>query len=150
MKRNRFFGMDERNKEIGLRVVAVMYFLTILALQGVSIYRQFALGQDIGDFEDIAIITTVNSIFLISALLYFGAIPIQKLRIGPILLSYAAIIVLGIIFTYVKYNVFQQANLSMAHIAEKIMIVAAVSGLIVLFFVIFALLGRRKLQKTLE
>jgi prepilin signal peptidase PulO-like enzyme (type II secretory pathway) len=150
MKTKRFFGMDERNTEIGLRVIAVMYFLTIIALQGVILYRQFVLDQNIQDFEDLAVILTVNSLFLISALVFFGAIPIQQLKIRSVLLAYAGIVVLGSLFTYFKYNVFQQANLTMAQILDKISIVSAVSGLIVVFFVIFSLLGRRKMQKELE
>jgi len=73
--------MDERNKKVAFKVIAIMYFLTITAMQGIVIYRQFALGQNISDFEDIAIIMTINSIFLISALLYFGAISIRKLKL---------------------------------------------------------------------
>ncbi len=107
-----FLGMDERNKQVAYKVISVMYFLTILAIQGIVIYRQFALGQEIRDFEDIAIIMTVNSLFLISALLYFGAIPVRKLKIKSILLIYLAFVVLGSLFTFLKYNVFQKAGLS--------------------------------------
>jgi len=73
--------MDERNKTIAYKVIAVMYFLTIIAMQGIVLYRQFALGQEMSDFEDIAIIMTINSLFLISALLYFGAIQIKDLKL---------------------------------------------------------------------
>ncbi len=150
MKTKRIFGMDERNREIALRVIAVMYFLTLIALQVVLIYRQFILGQSINDFEDLAIILTVNSIFLISALLFFGAVPIQRIKIRFVLLAYVLVVVLGSIFTYLKYNVFLQANLSMPQILDKISIVSAVSGLLVLFFVLFSLLGRKRMQKSLE
>ena len=145
-----FLNMDERSKLIAYKVVAVMYFLTIIALQGISIYRQFALGQSIHDFEDIAIIMVVNSLFLISALLYFGAIPIQKLKLKYILLGYAGIIVLGSLFTYAKYNIFQSPGLSFQQLFNKLVIIFSVSGLIVLFFVIFSILGKRKLEKELE
>ena len=111
------------------------------------IFRQFALGQSITDFEDFAVILTVNSLFLISALLYFGAIPIRRISIKTILLGYAAIVVLGSLFTYSKYNLFQGAGLSFAQVIDKIIIVISVSGFIVLFFVIFSVLGKRKLDK---
>ena len=142
--------MDERSKLVAYKVIAVMYFLTIIAMQGVVIYRQFALQQSISDFEDIAIIMTINSLFLISALLYFGAIPIQKLKIKSILLGYAAIIVLGSLFTYAKYNIFQSPGLSFQQLFDKLIIIFSISGLIVLFFVIFSILGKRKLEKKLE
>lgn len=142
--------MDERSKLIAYKIIAVMYFLTIIAMQGAAIYRQLALGQSIGDFEDFAIILTVNSLFLITALLYFGAIPIQKLKIKSILLGYAAIVVLGSIFTYAKYNIFQSPGLSFPQLFNKLIIIFSISGLIVLFFVIFSILGKQKLDKKLE
>src|SRR5210317_524674 len=89
-----FLNMDERNKQIAYKVISIMYFLTIFAMQGIVIYRQFALGQDLGDFEDIAIIMTVNSLFLISALLYFGAIPIRKLKAKSIIFIYLVFVIL--------------------------------------------------------
>ena len=145
-----FLGMDERNKQVAYKVISVMYFLTILAIQGIVIYRQFALGQEIRDFEDIAIIMTVNSLFLISALLYFGAIPVRKLKIKSILLIYLAFVVLGSLFTFLKYNVFQKAGLSFMELIDKLLIISAVTGLILLFFIIFSILGKRKLEKELE
>ncbi len=121
-----FMNMDERNKLIALKITTIMYFLTIIALQGVVMYRQFALGQSIYDFEDFAIILTVNSLFLISALLYFGAIPLQKIKIKIILSFYAAIVILGSLFTYIKYNVFQGADLSFSQLFDKFLIIIAI------------------------
>ena len=51
---------------------------------------------------------TFNSLFLLSAFLYYGAMPVKKLKIKVILLGYAAILVLGSLFTWVKYNIVQQ------------------------------------------
>ena len=148
--KKQFLNMDERNRLIALNIIAVMYFLTIIALQGMIIYRQFVRGESIADFEDFAVILTVNSLFLISALLYFGAIPVRKISIKIILLGYAGIVVLGSLFTYAKYNLFQNAGLSFSQVLDKIIIVIAVSGIIVLFFVIFTILGKRKLDKELN
>lgn len=150
MTKKPFLNMDERSKQIAYKVIAVMYFLTIIAMQGIVIYRQFGLGQSIYDFEDIAIIMTINSLFLISALLYFGAIPIQRLKIKSILLVYAVIIVLGSLFTYAKYNIFQSPGLSLEQLFDKLIIIFSVSGIIVIFFVIFSILGKRRLDKELE
>jgi len=142
--------MDERNKQVAYRVMAIMYLLTIVALQGIVIYRQFALGQSIHDFEDIAVVMTVNSLFLVSALLYFGAIQVRKLKIKSVLAAYAAIVILGAIFVYLKYNVFQSPGLSLDALLHKLLIICAVSGIIVLFFVLFLLLGQRRMRKELE
>ena len=142
--------MDERNKQVAYRIIAIMYFLTILAMQGIVIYRQFALGQEIEQFQDIAIIMTVNSLFLISALLYFGAIPIQKLKIKSLLLIYLLLVVLGSAFTYLKYNVFQSPGLSFKELFDKLIIVFAIIGIMLFFFSMFSILGKRRIEKELE
>lgn len=145
-----FLNMDERNKQIAYRVISIMYFLTIFAIQAIVIYRQFALGQELGDFEDIAIIMTVNSLFLISALLYFGAIQIRKLKVKSILLIYIVFVVLGSLFTYAKYNIFQSPGLSFQQLFDKIIIVVAIIGLIMGFWILLSILGKKRLDKELE
>ncbi len=144
-----FLNMDERNKLVAYKIIAIMYFLTIIAMQAVVIYRQFALGQSIYDFEGLAIILTVNSLFLISALLYFGAIPLQKIKIKAILGFYAIIIIAGTLFTYLKYA-FQGFALTSEQLFDKLIIVISISGIIVFFFVLLSILGKRKLEKEIE
>jgi hypothetical protein len=145
-----FLGMDERNKQVAYKVITIMYFLSILSMQGIVLFRQFALGQDIHDFEDIAILMTVNSLFLISALLYFGAIPIRKLKVKSILLIYLWLVVLGSVFIYLKYNVFQSPGLSVKQLFDKLIIICSLLGIIMFFFVLFSILGKRKMDKELE
>ena len=145
-----FLNMDERNKQIAYRVIAIMYFLSIFAMQGIIIYRQFVLGQDYREFEDIAIITTINSLFLISALLYFGAIQIRKLNIKKILLSYLVFVILGSLFTYAKYNIFQSPGLSPAELFDKLLIIVAIVGLILGFWILMSVIGKRRIDKELE
>jgi len=142
--------MDERSKLVAYRIISIMYFLTIFAMQAIVIYRQFALGQELHEFEDLAILMTVNSIFLISALLYFGAIPIRKLKIKSILLIYLLLVTLGSLFTYTKYNLFGSAKLSFSQLFDKLIAVYAITGIIMFFFIIFSILGKRKMEKELE
>jgi hypothetical protein len=144
------FNMDERNRQIAYKIISIMYFLTILAMQAIILYRQFALGQDLHEYEDIAIIMTVNSLFLISALLYFGAIPIRKLKVKSILLIYALLVVLGSLFTYANYNLFGGQELTFRQLFDKLIAVYAITGIILLFFIIFSILGKRKMEKELE
>ena len=145
-----FLNMDERSRLVALRIIAIMYFLTIVSMLFIVIYRQFALGQELRDLEDIAIITTVNSLFLISALLYFGAIPIRKLKVKGILLIYALFVLLGSAFTFVKYNLVKSPGLTFRELFDKLIIVYAVTGIIMAFFVLFSFLGKRKMEKELE
>ena len=94
-KKKNFLNMDERNRQIAQRIMSIMYLLTILAMQGIVLYRQIALGQELHQFEDIAIVMTVNTLFLVSALLYFGAIPVRKFKLKSIGLIYLLLVVLG-------------------------------------------------------
>ena len=149
-KKKPFLNMDERSKLVAYKVIAIMYFLTIVSMQAVAIYRQFALGQEIYDFEDFAIIMTVNSLFLISALLYFGAIHIRRLKIKNILLIYITFIILGSAFTYAKYNIFQSPGLSFEQLLNKLLIIFIITGLILAFFILFSILGKRRTEKELE
>ena len=142
--------MDERNKKIAYKVIAVMYFLTIISIQGIVLYRQFALGQEMSDFEDIAIIMTINSLFLISALLYFGAIQIRRLKIKSILLIYVVFVFLGTLFTYVKYNIFQTPGLSIEQIFDKLIVVISIIGLIMGFWILLSILGKNRIDKEIE
>ena len=145
-----FLNMDERNKQIAYKVISIMYFLTIFAMQGIVLYRQFALGQELGDFEDIAIVMTINSLFLISALLYFGAIQIRKMKVKIILLTYVVFVVLGSLFTYAKYNIFQSPGLSFAQLFDKLIIVITIIGLIMGFWILLSFLGKKRIDKELE
>lgn len=145
-----FLNMDERNRHIAYKVVAVMYFLTIIAIYGIILYRQFVLGQEISEFEDIAIIMTINSLFLISALLYFGAIQIRRLKIKSILLIYVVFVVLGSLFTYAKYNIFQSPGLSFQQLFDKLIIIMTIIGLIMGFWVLLSILAKKRLDKEIE
>jgi hypothetical protein len=145
-----FLNMDERNKKIAYKVISIMYFLTIIAITGIVIYRQFALGQEMNDFEDIAIVMTINALFLISALLYFGAIQIRKLKIKSILLIYVVFVVLGSSFTYAKYNIFQSPGLSLEQLFDKLIIVITIIGLIMGFWILLSILEKKRIDKELE
>jgi len=144
------FNMDERSKQVAYKIMAIMYLITILSMQAIVLYRQFALGQELRDFEDLAIIMTVNSLFLISALLYFGAISIRKLSIKSILLIYLLLVVLGSAFTYVKYNLVRSPGLSFMELFDKLIIVFAILGIMMFFFIMFSYLGKRRLDKEIE
>ena len=145
-----FLNMDERNKQIAYKVISIMYFLTILAMQGIVLYRQFIMGQNYNDFEDIAILMTVNSVFLISALLYFGAIPIQKLKIKNILLIYLLFVVLGSLFTYARYNIFESPGLSVGQLIDKLIIIVSIIGMLMGFWIVLSVLGQKRAEKELE
>lgn len=145
-----FFNMDERNKQLALSISTVMYFFTLISLGSVMIYRQFVLKQDISNFEDIAIIMTVNSLFFLSAFFYFGLFSVKKLKIKTILIVYLGFVLIGSAFTYIKYNILDNAGLSITEMLDKTIIVAGITGIISLFFIVFTILGKRRLEKEIE
>jgi len=142
--------MDERNKQIALKVIAIMYFLTYFAIVGILLYRQFVLGQELSEYEDIGIILTINSLFLISALLYFGAIPIRRLKVKSIILIYVVLVVSGSLFTYANYNIFQSPGLSYKQLFDKFIIIVTITGIIMGFWILLSILGKKRLDKELE
>jgi len=145
-----FLNMDERNKQIAYKTMSTMYIITIVSLQFMILYRQLILHQPAEEFEDMAILATVNSLFLVTGLLYFGAIPIQRIKIKVILFFYFLILILGSAFVWLKYKWIAEVPLSNSAILEKISIVASITGIIVLFWVLFSWLGKRKQEKDLE
>lgn len=147
---NPFVNMDERNKKIAYKVIAIMYFLTITAITGIVLYKQLVLGQKMSDYEDLSIIMTMNTLFFISALLYFGAVQIRGLKIKTILLIYVAFVALGSLFTYAKYNIFQDQGLSLEQLFDKLIIVITITGLIMGFWILLSILGKKRLDKELK
>ena len=142
--------MDERTKQIAYKIIAIMYFLTFFALVGIILYRQFVLRQELNDYEDIAIIMTINSLFLISALLYFGAIPIRRLKVKSILIFYVVLVVAGSLFTYAYDNIFQSQGLSFKELLNKFLLIVTITGIIMGFWILLSILGKKRLDKELE
>ncbi len=49
-----------------------------------------------------------------------------------------------------KYNIFAGPNLSFSQLFDKLIAVYAVTGIIMIFFIVFSILGKRKIEKELE
>ena len=79
------FNMDERNFEITRRICARLYLVTLMLLMGSMGYRQYVLGQETGQFEDMALIFTFNVLILLGALCYYGGITLPKIKPVPLL-----------------------------------------------------------------
>ena len=148
MKRNPF-RVDERSRGIAFQVMSFMYLFTILFMMGILIYRQFILMQPVEQYEELAMLFTVNVIFIISGFLYYGILPINRLSISKILAGYLAFIILGFLSTYIKYTFLVEFPLSFGKILDKLFIIIVICGLFVLFFTLFAYLGKKKLEKEL-
>jgi len=144
------FSMDERGKEVVRRVCSTMYLLTLMALIGTMFFRQFVLRQPVSQFEDIAIIVTANALVLIVGVLYLGGVVFQKFRLKHIITAYVTYVIVGFSFTFVKYRVLSTPPLSLRETFGMLSIVVIICGLITALFVLFAYLGKRRVDRELE
>lgn len=144
------FKMDERNLFIALRVTAVMYFITIGLIIAALFYRQFVLYQDSDQFDDLAMILVFNSVFFIMGILYFGGIPINKIKPKTVILGYIAFAFGGFAFTYIKYTFLTDHKLSFSQILDKSYIVAVICAIFVLLYLLFAYFGKKRSEKEIE
>ncbi len=136
--------MDERTRGIIMRICAIMYILTLIALQIDILFRQIVLGQSSDSFNDIAMIYTFNVIILIGAILYFGGIPFLKIRPKTVLALFILLAVSGTIFTIIKYRLTDPLL-----IINKLGIIVAIITIFFLIWITAAFFGKRKLDKKL-
>ena len=150
MGKNRF-KIDERDADIFRRVCTVMYIITIYALMGVVTYRQFVLDQPQEQWDDIAMIMTINVVVCLGALLYIGGgISLKRIKLRYIILGYGGFVLFGFAFTVFKYTTLLGEDLSLTQVLDYLMLVAKISGLLVLGWGTLAYLGNRKIEKQIE
>lgn len=144
------FPIDERNKNILGRIFTIMYLLTLISLMVIIFYRQFILQQETSEYNDIAVLFTFNTIILIAAVLYFGGVPVPHIKPVSIVKLYALFVIFGFAFTFLKYKLLVENPLSVGAIFAKVQIVMVICGLFIVVWLLFAWLGKRRLEKELE
>lgn len=145
------FNLDERSIGIVRKISTVLYILTIYSLIGVQLYRQFALKQPTEAWEDIAVIITFNAVVWVGAVLYLsGVVNPKNINLRYLLAGYLGFILIGLVFTVFKYNVFESQPLSMDQVLEYLLIIVKVSGILAIVLGLLAYLGSRRVEKTLE
>ena len=133
--------VDERSAMVFRKICTRMYLMTIIVLWLDVIYRLLWLGQPVTDFMDIAVLLTINVVLTIGAILYFGAVTIPKFRASFVAIFYA--------FSVVAGTAFWLAKDSTAFLA-KLFIVAAISGIFIMLYLLAAYWGTRTVDKDLE
>ena len=64
--------------------------------------------------------------------------------------SFLLMLVVGSLFTFVKHNVILDQGLTVQQLLDKLIIIFTIIGLLILFFILFFYLGKRRLDKELE
>ena len=126
-----------------------MYFINILIICFILIYREFVLHQNINEFKDIANLLVFNVIVAISAILYLGGISIPKIRLRTIFLIYFIFVTVGFLYTLFINNVLLNQPLSIFAALEKLFIIIVICGLFMMVYGLFAYFGYRKIEKDI-
>lgn len=149
MSRTRL-NLDERSMGIVRKISTALYIITIYSLIGVQLYRQFVLHQPTEAWEDIAVIITLNVVVWLGSLLYLsGIVNPKNINLRYLLAGYLGFILLGFVFTVLKYNVLESQPLSMEQVLDYLLIIVKVSGGLAIVWGVLAFLGNRRLEKEI-
>ena len=137
--------IDERTVSTSRKICTRLYLLTIAALWLDVCWRQFISGQPLEQFIDLAALMTANVILFIGAALYYGGLAVPKIRAAAVATLYCVCVAVGTAFTILKYH------LSSAYeILWKIVLVAAIAGVVLLLYLAAVYLGARRADRQIE
>ena len=142
--------MDERTAGIIGRICTTMYLVTMAMLIGVITYREFVLGQPISEFEDVAIIVTVNVLVGLAAGLYLIGLNLPRPGLLVLVPVYLGFVALGFGFTMLKDAVFLHKEVDLGFALGKLQIVATICGLMVALYAAIAWLGHRRIEREIS
>jgi hypothetical protein len=145
------FKLDERDRNNFRKICTTLYIITIYSLIGILSYRQFVLNQPIEEWNDIAMLTTINILATLGAYLYFtGGVDIRKFKLRHVLIGFAGFVVIGLAWTIIKYAVILGQSISWVDVWGYLWIVVKISGLLALGLGLLAYLGSRRIEKRIE
>ncbi len=143
--------LDERETNVFRNIGTTLYIITLFSLIGIQLYRQFVLGQPQQEWDDIAMLISLNVIALLGSVLFLsGAINPKKIKLPYIIAGYLGFVLLGFAFTIFKYTVLLDQGLTLGQVGDYFLIVLKISGILVLVWGVLAYLGSRRLDKQIE
>jgi len=148
---NKPIKMDERDLGVFRKICTVLYLITLYSLIGVLFYRQFVLHQASSEWNDIAMIVTINVFACLGSLLFIGGgVRLKKIKIWHIILGFAGFVVLGLAFTLFKYGVLMGQDLNWGDVWDYLYLIVRICALIALGLGALAYLGNRRIEKQIE
>lgn len=143
--------LDERDLNIFRKICTTLYLITIYTLIGIVSYRQFVLRQPNEEWNDIALLLTINILAILGAYLYStGVVDIRKIKLHHVLIGFAGFVVFGLAFTIIKYAVILGQDVSWRNVWSYLWLVIRISGLLALGLGLLAYLGSRRIEKRIE
>jgi len=137
--------VDERSAGIMRKICTRLYLFTIAALWLDVCWRQFILNQPLSEFLDLAVLMTANVLLAIGAVLYYGGVTVPVIRTSAVAALYVVCVTVGTVATIYKYR-----PVSAREILWKLVLIAAISGLIVVLYIIAAYLSARKAAREID
>jgi len=147
----RYFIFDEREVTTFLKLCTILYIITLFSLMIMQLYRQFVLEQPQREWNDIAMVITVNVLVILGSVLYLtGSVNPKKIKLRYILAGYGGFVLIGFLFTIFKYTVLLGEDLTLKQVADYFWTVLVISGILVLVWGLLAYLGSRRIEKQIE
>ena len=143
--------LDERGNRIFRKISSVLYIVTIYSLIGFQLYRQFVLNQPQEEWNDIAILISINAIVWVGSLLYLsGVVNPRVVRMRYLIIGFTGFVIIGLVFTIIKYSVLLDQTLSMSLILDSFFMVLKISALLIGFWGLLAYLGNKRMEKRIR
>lgn len=147
----RLFELDERENRIVRQISTVLYIVTLYSLIGFQLYRQFILNQPSEEWNDIAILISINVIVWLGSLLYLsGVVNPKVVRMRYLIVGFTGFVIFGLAFTIFKYSVLLDQTLSMRQILDYFFTVLKISALLTAFLGLLAYLGNKRMEKRIR
>jgi FlaA1/EpsC-like NDP-sugar epimerase len=148
---NKYFSFDEREANTFRSLCTIMYLITIFSLIVIQLYRQFVLHQPQEDWNDIAMLLSVNIIVLLGLTFYLtGTLNPRKIKIRYLLGGYTLFVLVGFLFTIFKYTVLLGQDLNMAQVWDSLSTVVIISGILAITLGMLAYLGNRRIDQQIN
>lgn len=144
------FKLDERNLDIWRRILSVLHAFTVAALTVMFFYRLNVSGQTFEENWDIGCLMMLNGLFLIAAVLYFGGVNFERIRIKWVVAVYLIYLVVMFLFMSFVETIVYDAPFDFYLIASRMPIIAIACAVVVSVFAFLGYMGRRKVAKDLE
>lgn len=149
--RNKNLKLDERDLVVFRKVCTVLYLITLYSMIGVLLYRQFVLHQPNSEWNDIAILVTINVFAFLGALLFIGGgVRLQNIKVRHLVFGFAGFVAIGFAFTLFKYGVLLGQELKLGEVWGYLYLIVRISALIALGLGVLAYLGNRRIERQIE
>jgi len=145
------FNLDERERDVYKNLIVILYFITLIALIVLQLYRQFVLRQSSEQWDDIALLITFNVLLLIGGGLFLsGHVNLKKIKIRYLVIGYAAFVLVGYLFTIFKYKVLLGQSITLQHFWSYLFIILPITAILVLGWGLMAYLGHQRMENKLK